>query len=116
MSEPPSIQDLVKRITSLEQYNASLKGELRQARAELADLGAAFKLEVTQVTAEFGQDRTELKHIYKYLSDIHRYLADIHDQLGPLMNKVFPGRAETQRQITAIMRNGGRSWDDKTTR
>jgi hypothetical protein len=111
MTEPleiPSLTELHERIIGLQRENSFLKNQLDQTRgelgtlkAELADLGGAFKAEVTNVTTEF-------KHV-------HRFLGDIHDQLWPLVHKVFPGSLATQQQIADIKRNGGRSPDDSKT-
>ncbi len=109
MTEPLenlSLTELHERLIGLQRENSFLKKHLGQTRSELsalktevADLGRAFKHEVTNVTAEF-------KHF-------HRFLGDIHEQLWPLVHKVFPGSLATQQQIAAIKRNGGISPDDQ---
>ena len=99
MAEPdhPTLPELHEMIVGLARDNSILKKQLSQARnelktlrAEVADLGKAFKYEVTNVTKEF-------KHV-------HRFLIDIFDQLRPLVHKVFPGSLATQRQIAAIIK------------
>jgi hypothetical protein len=98
MSEPHNeltTTELLKRIVQLEGMAALVKNQQREInslKATIADLGGAFKNHVTNTA-------TNLKYV--------------HDQLKPLVHKVFPGAAKTQQQITAVMRNGGRSWDDK---
>jgi hypothetical protein len=98
MSDPdnePSPAELLKRIVQLEGMAALVKkqqGEINSLKATIADLGGAWKIHVTDTTHN---------------------LKIIHDQLWPLVHKVFPGSAKTQQQIAAVIRNGGRSWDDK---
>jgi hypothetical protein len=123
MTEPPddlTPGELLERIIGLERENLFLKQHFRKIqievhslRAELTDLGKAFKAEVDDVTSEFKHDRAEFKHVYKYLTDVHQHLTGIYDQLWPLVHKVFPCSIKTQKQIAMIVRNGGRSWDDK---
>jgi hypothetical protein len=115
ISEDLTSTELQARIIDLERDNLFLNKQLCQTRkelntlkAEVADLGRAFKTEVSNVTAEFKHDRSELKRIY-------RFLGDIHDQLWPLVHKVFPGSLATQRQIAAVKRGGGRSQGPNTS-
>jgi hypothetical protein len=93
--DSPTTDELLKRIVQLEGMAALVKkqqAEINSLKATIADLGGAFKSHVTKTA-------TNLKNI--------------HDQLWPMVHKVFPGSAKTQQQIAAVMRNGGRSWDDK---
>jgi hypothetical protein len=93
--DSPTTDELLKRIVQLEGMSALVKkqqAEMNSLKATIADLGGAFKSHVTNTANN---------------------LKNIHDQLWPLVHKVFPGAAKTQQQIAAVMRNGGRSWDDK---
>jgi hypothetical protein len=98
----PTTDELLKRIVQLEGMAALVKkqqADINSLKAKLADLGAAFKAEVDNTSDHF--------------KSVYQYIADIHDQLWPLVRKVFPDSAATQKQIKQIIRNGGRSWDDK---
>jgi hypothetical protein len=98
----PTTNELLMRIVQLEGMAVLVKkqqADITSLKAKLADLGTAFKAEVDNTSDHF--------------KSVYRYIADIHDQLWPLVRKVFPGSAATQKQIKHIIRNGGRSWDDK---
>lgn len=94
-----TLSELHERIIGLEREACFLKKQISTLNATLADLGGAFKAEVDNTSDHF--------------KSVYQYLADIHDQLWPLVRKVFPGSAAAQQQIKQIIRNGGRSWDDK---
>jgi hypothetical protein len=101
---PPDLtpQELLERIVQLESRFAYIdrqKAEIKALKAEVADLGAAFKSNVADGTDHF--------------KSIYQYLAEIHEQLWPLVRKVFPGSATTQTQIATIMKSAGRPWDEK---
>ena len=73
-----------------------LQADIELLKAQMADLGAAFKSNVT--------------HNSDHFKSIYQYLADIHDQLlWPLVHKVFPGSAATQSQIATAIKSGGKS-------
>ena len=98
----PIRQELLEKILQLEGRIARLEKQqvrTKSLQAQLADLGSAFKLNVT--------DNSD------HIQAIYQYLADIHDQLWPLVRKVFPGSAKTQNQIAGVMKSAGRSWDEK---
>ncbi|MBV9203056.1 MAG: hypothetical protein JOY83_25610 [Alphaproteobacteria bacterium] len=104
MFEPgkePSPNELLERIVRLE--------------AKVAQLGHA-QAKTATTTAKLTKDfQSEVNSTTDHFKSIYQYLADIHDQLWPLVHKVFPGSTKTQNQIANIIRNGGRSWDDKST-
>lgn len=94
-SGDPTVEQLLKRIQQLEAMGALVKrqqAEINTLKMRLDDLGRAFKYHCTHNADDF---------------------ITIYDQLWPLVHKVFPGSVKAHRQIKQIMRNGGRSWDDK---
>lgn len=98
----PNSQELLEKIIQLEGKTARLEKqqvEMESLKAQIADIGAAFRSNVT--------------HNSDHFQSIYQYLADIHDQLWPLVHKVFPGSAKTQDQIAEAIRTAGRSWDEK---
>jgi hypothetical protein len=110
----PSLQELLDRMVQLECKLSALQsaltkrfdGQLAPVKAKLDDLGNSFELEIKDTSAHF-------KAVYGHVRDIHERLRGIHEQLWPLVHKVFPGSDKTQRQIAAIVKTAGRSWEEK---
>jgi hypothetical protein len=84
---------------------ALLKKEIETLRAEIADVRDALKCESTNTT--------------KHLNTMYRYFSDIHSYLMPVVHKVFPGYANSKKQIDAFMESYGWSphgWSGKPPR
>lgn len=71
----------------------TLKKEVRELRASIADIRRAFELDSDNTTG--------------HIKSIYQYIADIHDYLMPVVHKVFPGFTEDKKQIDAFMRGRG---------
>jgi len=108
--EEPSTAELLERIVQLEKQATSFRQhqaacfkqhqlDIEYLKAELLDLGKAFRSHVTHTSDDF-----------KYLC---QHIADIHDRLVPLVHKLFPESAKTYRQIDEILEGGSKSRGEK---
>jgi hypothetical protein len=115
MSAPPTTEpttsELLERITRLEGEVARLaqtNGQILSSHAQsISELTKGLDSETENTTHHIKSLNEEIRHI-------HGFIERILDQLWPLVHKVFPGSGDTQQQIANIIRNGGRSWDDKS--
>jgi hypothetical protein len=104
--------ELAERIARLEAEVVQLAKTNRQVLSSHAEAIS----ELTNGLYSEAQNTTHhIKNLNEEIRHIHGFIERILDQLWPLVHKVFPGSGETQQQIDNIIRNAGRSWDDKST-
>lgn len=84
------------RVTNEEKI-AALEKEVADLKAQVADLS-------TTQDRDFEEVNKLIKDVY---TNAYQYIADIHDYLWPVIHKLFPNFAESQKQIDAFMK--GRS-------
>ena len=120
MSEPgkePSPNELLKRIVRLEGDIARLaqsNGQVFSSHTEaISELNKRLDSETEDTTHHINKLYGHIQSLNEEIVHIHGFIERILDQLWPLVHKVFPGSGETQQQIANIIRNGGRSKDDK---
>ena len=81
--------------TEIAMLRKEFERELAKLRAEITELGEALKIECDSTT--------------KHIKLIYRFVGTINEHLKPVVDKVFPGYAETKKQIDALVQGYGNS-------
>ena len=85
--------DQATKATSDARTLDALRDRVERLERVVADLKQALNIEM-----DSNLEHTEATY---------QYIGDIHDYLMPVVRKVFPGYAPTQRQIDRILRGRG---------
>jgi hypothetical protein len=80
-----------------------LRKEIDFLKTQIADLKA------TQ-DKDFEEVNRLIRDVY---TNSYQYIADIHDYLWPVIHKLFPKYAESQKQIDAFMKRRSAAGGDK---
>jgi predicted nucleic acid-binding Zn-ribbon protein len=86
----PAMSMATEEKTQLETELDALRKRTAMLEAQVNDLSKSLAIQ--------AQDFDE------HLTATYQHIADIHDLLMPVMSKVFPGFAETRKQIRAFVR------------